>query len=240
MEIQDRIRKFDTDYFGFCRACAVVNISMDAMLKGMEQEGLDRTSMLERYHAIWMAAHFKYDLLRPLFADEPVLLQVEKLKCDGAHALSELCILAKGLPVGRAYGAWILADAGARKILRPQSIPELEKAAPAQKGLFRRRILPPEGAALYRRMVHYSDCDVNGHFNSPRYADCICDAHWMESFPSCYVSQMQISFSAESRPGDVLDIRTWREDGMYMSHAACGGKARFSACFACQSYERVR
>lgn len=240
MEFPEKIRKFDTDYFGLSRASAVLNLGMDAMLKAMELEGLGREKLLEAHGAIWMAAHVRYKLERPLFADEAVLLQAEKLKCDGAHVLSEVALQSGGQQLGKIWGAWVLADVSARRILRPKTIPALAEAEAAPKGLFRRGILPPEGAELYRRMVHYSDCDVNGHFNSPRYADCVCDAFWMERFPSGFVSEMQLSFSAESKPGDVLDIRTWQEAGLCLAHAACGGKARFSACFRFSPYKRVR
>ncbi len=231
MQIQERIRKFDADCFGFCRPSVVVSLCMDAMLEDLAARGLDRRSMLEKYGAVWMAAHFKYSLSRPLLAGELLQFRPVPATAANAHVQTETDLYVQDLFVGRATAAWILTDVQERRILRPGKIPGLDSLEEAPKGSFQRGILPPEDAPVYKRMVHYSDCDVNGHLNSARYADCVCDAYWMEKFPSGFVSELQLSFSAESKPWDVLEIRTWRENGRFMAHAACGDKARFSACF---------
>ena len=79
--------------------------------------------------------------------------------------------------------------------------------------------------------MRYSDTDINGHVNNIRYADFACDTLDMDRLEQDrFLSQMQIGYLAECRPGDLLTLETGeQEDGVYVRGTDQEGKPRFEA-----------
>ena len=77
--------------------------------------------------------------------------------------------------------------------------------------------------------MHYSDTDVNGHVNNTRYADFACDAVELDRLPEDqFLTEMQIGYLAECRPGEVLDLEAGSIDsGCYVRGLDRNGKTRF-------------
>ena len=78
----------------------------------------------------------------------------------------------------------------------------------------------------------YSDTDINGHVNNCRYADFACDALEMEDLePGRFLSQLQIGYLAECRPGDELEMHAGqaRGDPHFVRGMDEEGKSRFEA-----------
>ena len=94
------------------------------------------------------------------------------------------------------------------------------------------KLSAPEGMALTEeRRLHYSEADINGHVNNARYADFACDTLDMDRLEQDrFLSQMQIGYLAECRPGDLLTLETGeQEDGVYVRGTDQEGKSRFEA-----------
>ena len=141
-------------------------------------------------------------------------------------------IYANGELVGESVSGWVLANLESRKIMRLADIQEL--AGTGGEELCKTRTLnklraPKDLKLLERRKMHYSDTDVNGHVNNTRYADFACDAVELDRLPEDqFLTEMQIGYLAECRPGEVLDLEAGRIDGgCYVHGLDQNGKARF-------------
>ena len=139
-----------------------------------------------------------------------------------------------GEPVGECVSIWVLVQASDRKILRLESVEELQNTGGGElcktKKLTKLR-LPQEMEPVCHRRMQYSDTDINGHVNNCRYADFVCDAMEMQNLEEDkFLSQLQIGYLAECRPGDELEMRLGQEGDMHFVQGMDEeGKSRFEA-----------
>ena len=73
----------------------------------------------------------------------------------------------------------------------------------------------------------YSELDVNGHVNNARYADWLCDALGLEVMREYRVKTMRLSYAAEIRPGQAMELRLTRDGLAYHLTGAHEGKTHF-------------
>ena len=91
--------------------------------------------------------------------------------------------------------------------------------------------MPGEMEERDRRRMGYSDTDINGHVNNTRYADFACDALEMEKLEAgTFLSQLQIGYLAECRPGEELRLMAGQEgETRFVRGMDEDGKSRFEA-----------
>lgn len=84
----------------------------------------------------------------------------------------------------------------------------------------------------YSARAEYSHLDYNGHLNSARYVEYIENALGVEYFTKHTLSQVDISYNEEIKPGEELTIKMYKEaDGFYVV-GGVNNKANFEA-FVC-------
>ena len=142
-------------------------------------------------------------------------------------------ILVNGTWVGESVSGWVLADIETRRLLRLSAIREL--AGTGGGALCKTRVLsklrcPEQLRVLERRRMRSSDPDINGHVNNIRYADFACDALDMDRLEQQFLSELQIGYLAECRPGDLLVLESGEQgEDLYIRGVDEAGKARFEA-----------
>ena len=119
-------------------------------------------------------------------------------------------------------------------MLRASQIPELEQTQGGERSkdiLLSKLRLPDEMELAERRLMHYSDTDINDHVNNARYADFACDAVRVDLLPKdAFVAGMQIGYHAECRAGECVDMLAARdEEGWFVHGIDETGKSRFDA-----------
>ena len=136
--------------------------------------------------------------------------------------------------VGEAVSLWVLLRPGDKKMLKLSTVPELEGRVGGE--LCKERTLsklrmPAETVPAERRLLHYSDTDINGHVHNPRYADFACDAlHLERRAPGAFVRELQIGYLAQCWPGESLELRTAREgEALLVRGEDESGAPRFDA-----------
>jgi acyl-ACP thioesterase len=123
-----------------------------------------------------------------------------------------------GRPVAAASSAWVVMDATTRRLARPD--PYLDRPWRPDKALDRD---PQQPAALTAPdaelpvRVRWSDLDLNGHLNNTRFLDLA-----LETFDDAWLLahepvEVEMSFLAEGRRGDVLLSRRQKEsEGVFL------------------------
>lgn len=224
----------DVDGRGHCKASALLNHLQNAATLAAEDGGFSRELLMERYGAFWMLARSWFHLSRPLGFEEELTIRTWHRGAKGAIMYRDYDILADGQPVGESVAAWVLADVNSRKLLRLGEITELAGTGGGtlckSKNLLKLR--RPDGLVqVEQRPMRYSDTDLNGHVNNTRYADFACDAVRLDQLPDeLFLSEMQLGYLAECRPGEVLDIRAGGQgDCRFVCGLDNSGKSRFEA-----------
>lgn len=224
----------DVDGNGYCRASALLGHLQEAATQAAEHGGFGRKALLERYHGFWMLTRVWFRLDRPLRWEEEVTIRTWHRGGRRATMYRDFDLCVKGERVGEAVSAWVLADLETRRLLRLDKVKEFEGTDGGE--LIKERTLkklpcPEELREVERRPMRYSDTDINGHVNNTRYADFACDALELDKLPrERFLSEMQIGYLAECRPGETITIETGVEqEGRYVRGLDANGKPRFEA-----------
>lgn len=229
-----RLGGMDADGRGFCKASALLNHLQIAATLAAEDGGFSREVLMERYGAFWMLARSWYRLDRPLRWEEELTIRTWHRGGKAAMMYRDYDIFSGGERVGESVSGWVLASAETHKLLRLSAIREL--AGTGGGALCKERLLSklrcPDGLRPgERRLMRYSDTDINGHVNNTRYADFACDALGLEGLPEDqFLAGMQIGYLAECRPGDWITMETARTpaEGFVLGMDE-SGKSRFEA-----------
>ena len=229
-----RVDSRDLDLVGHCLPSALLGYLQEAATQAACRLHVSREETIERYHAFWMLARIRYDLLRPLRWDEPVTVKTWHRGGRAATLYRDYDLYVGREPVGECVSAWVLARQSDRQLLRLSGIRELENTGGGDlckdRKLSKLR-LPGDLREADRRRTRYSDTDINGHVNNTRYADFACDALEMEKLErGAFLSQLQIGYLAECRPGEELYLMAGQEgETRFVRGMDEDGKSRFEA-----------
>lgn len=231
-EYKTKIDTRDVDGLSRCRPSALLGYLQEAATLAAESRGFGREVLLEKHGAFWMLARMWYRLDRPLRWGEELTIHTWHRGGKGASMYRDFDLYVDGKPVGEAVSLWVLVRLEDRKMLRLSQIPELEGTSGGERNkeiqLSKLR-LPEEMDLAERRMMHYSDTDINAHVNNTRYADFACDTIRADLLPEdVFVAGMQLGYHAECRPGEVIDLYTARQEQSCFVHGIDEtGKSRF-------------
>lgn len=136
-----------------------------------------------------------------------------------------------GAQMGAAGTLWVLFDLEKRCMVAPGDVagaipdnsdltPPLGVPGPVPR-------LTTGGTLERARTPVYSELDVNGHVNNARYADWLCDALGLQVMREYRVKTMRLSYAAEIRPGQAMELRLTREGLAYHLTGSHEGKTHF-------------
>jgi len=231
-EFKTKIDTRDVDGKSHCRPSALLGHLQEAATLAAEGRGFGREVLMEKHGAFWMLARMWYRLERPLRWGEELTIHTWHRGGKGASMYRDFNLYVDGVPVGEAVSVWVLVRLEDRKMLRLSQIPELEGTGGGErnKDKLLAKLHVPEGMELTeRRLMHYSDTDINGHVNNTRYADFACDAIRADKLSDGqFVSEMQLGYNAECRPGETIDLLSVFRGETYFVHGVDEtGKSRF-------------
>ena len=224
----------DVDSRSHCRPSALLGYLQEAATQAAESRGFGREVLMRKHGAFWMLARMWYRLERPLRWGEELTIHTWHRGGKGASMYRDFDLFVDGEFVGEAVSVWVLVRLEDRKMLRLAQIPELDGTEGGERckdRLLAKLRLPEAMELAERRLMHYSDTDINGHVNNTRYADFACDAIRADRLAEdVFVSGMQLGYSAECRPGEVISMLAAREGETAFVHGIDEtGKSRFDA-----------
>jgi len=132
---------------------------------------------------------------------------------------------------------WILFDIAERKILKPKALPtELQSVLNMGVEIMPKKIRADQSSgefySSYTHAVRYSEVDTNHHMNNSVYGDLISNALYptMESAKnSAPLREVQINYLAETRLGEVIDVKANRMENGYLVVGEANGRISFTA-----------
>ena len=227
-----RVQARDADPFDQCRPSSLLNFLQEAATRHAIELHVSRQEMLERYSCFWMMARLWYRLDKPVYWDDALTVRTFHRGNKGIAMYRDFDLYRDGERVGEAVSTWVLADLDSRKLLKLSQVAEVENTTGGGlcKSISLHKIrMPGEMEPKENRLLHYSDCDVNGHVNNVRYADFACDAVRLDrEGAGKFVSELQISFLKECRPGEIIALSAAREEDTWYVRGSDGtGGERF-------------
>lgn len=209
----------DTDPFNCCRPSSVLNFLQEAATLAAAQLHVSRDEIVEKYNCFWMLVRMWYRLDRPLRWNEELTVKTWHRGGKSAAMYRDFDLYSNGEQIGEAVSTWVLADLNTHKLKRLSEIGEFKLTTGGdlcKDIILRRSPMPQEMKQVENRLLHYSDCDVNGHVNNVRYADFACDAVGMEKIgEDKFVSSFHISYLKECLPGETISLSAGQLDGAW-------------------------
>ena len=219
-----RVGARDTDPFNQCRPSSMLNFLQEAATDAAGELHVSRDEIIERYNCFWMLVRMWYRLDRPLHWDEQLTVRTWHRGGKAAAMYRDFDLYCNGVLIGEAVSTWVLADMETHKLKKLSEIEEfhLTTGGDLCKSIkLHRAHLPEEMTAVESRLLHYSDCDVNGHVNNVRYADFACDAMHLDQIgEGKFVSSLHISYLKECRPGETITLYAGEKDGLFYARGA--------------------
>lgn len=233
-EYKTKVDTRDVDGRGCCRPSALLGYLQEAATLAAETRGFGREVLMRNHDAFWMLARMWFRLDRPLRWGEELTIHTWHRGGKSASMYRDFDLYVDATPVGEAVSVWVLVQLEDRKMLRLSQIPELEGTGGGDRNKDRQLLklrMPEHMELAERRLMHYSDTDINGHVNNTRYADFACDAVRADLLPEgTFVSSMQLGYTAECRPGEVISILTQQQEQTWLVHGVDeNSKSRFDA-----------
>ncbi|MBP1758715.1 MAG: Acyl-ACP thioesterase [Firmicutes bacterium] len=210
----------DVDQNNHCRPSALLSFLQEAATAASVALGVSRGDMLARYNVFWMLARIWFRVERPLHCNEVLTVRTWHRGGRGVSMYRDFDLYVEGNLVGEAVSNWVLADQVNRKMLRMSHV-ELDgfmkTGGSLCKTMTLNKLKRPEKMELAeQRLMHDSETDINGHVNNARYADFALDVLYPQAMEGhSFVSDMQLGYLAECRPGEVLTIHRSRDGGQY-------------------------
>lgn len=221
----------DTDGRGNCRISSLLGYLQRAAMGAAAQGGFGHRELLERYGAVWMLARTWVKLFRPIRWDDVITVKTWHRGGKGAMMYRDYDIYVGEDLVGESVSGWVFVDVSNRRLMHLSDVSELEGTTGGtlckEKTLMRWKA-PQNMTQVEARLMHYSDCDINGHVNNTRYADFVQDALHQEGRNTSFVSEMQLNYTKECLAGEVLSVLAEEtEDGCFVLGMDKDGKRRF-------------
>ena len=200
--------------------------------------GADRQALIQK-GLFWAVIRHRVQITRLPGSGEDITVKTWPMPTTRtAYPRSTIAYDAQGNECFRAISLWVLMDRQTRAMVLPGKsgvtveglLTGTELAAPGG-------ILPKDMTNSDRRMVRFTDLDLNGHMNNCRYLDWIVDLLPGEFHKDRSVRGFTVCYLSEAKENEELDLQWELSDGPVLTvnalrseEAASAGHSRvFSA-----------
>lgn len=173
-----------------------------------EKLGVGFEAIKAKSNVTWVLVRIRVDVERYPLWNEDIYIDTwpqlpKKIESERDFYIKD----ATGNIIARGVSSWIIIDVDSREIRKNDEIatgyPQVntERAIDCKLGKLR-----PFGEVeqAYKKVIGYSDIDINGHLNNTKYIDYIMDCFSMESHKRYRVKSIQVSYVNEALPGDTI------------------------------------
>jgi len=200
----------DVDFNNNLRLSSLFGYFQDTASMNVENLGIGFNTISEKYSAAWVLTKILVEIKRIPGWNEKITVETwphkpKKFEFDRDFRVRD----ENGNVIAAAISNWVLLDIKTREIRKSDIIssdyPPLQFTEErALEGKLRK--LRPFGLpeVVYRKVLGYSDTDVNGHINNAKYIDFIMDCFSVEEHKKHTVRSIQVNYIKEVFPGDVL------------------------------------
>lgn len=198
------------DFRGNIKLSALFLCLQDAAVLHGEELGIGRKEMLAKHNGLWVLARMRVDLMRYPAWGERITVETWPNLPGRVECLRNFLVRdAQGEVLAKAVSVWVVIDVETRRLQKAESVfPEAlqfisEKAIDAKLGKLRAE---GELEPVHKRVVGYSDIDINGHVNNAKYVDFIADCFSLAAHKKHRINSIEVNYSNEALPGETVTL----------------------------------
>ncbi len=189
-----------------------------------EELGVGLDTLDKEYNVAWVLIRLRADIIRyPQWNDEIIMetwhQEPKKYEFERDFIVRDI----HGNIIIRSISTWVIIDKTTRELKKSSLIPYKPSSIIERRAIeckLGRLKAVKEREVIYKRIVGYSDIDVNGHLNNSKYIDFIMDCFSFEDHKRYRVKSIQINYMNEALPDDAIlickDVSKFDENIMYM------------------------
>ena len=227
------------DFMGKLKLSSLFLYFQDVATVHAEKLGIGMKQMQKMHNALWVLARIRVHIERyPLWGEnitvETWYEKPRKVEITRNFLLKDI----QGNILASAVSTWVVIDMDTRKLKRIDSVfsphPDETRKRPIDCSLGR---FQPNGPLerVYKRIVGYSDIDVNEHLNNSRYIDFIMDCFGIEYHKNYSVESIEIDYKNEAFAGDTITLfKTNPKDGSNVIYVEGVNEESNQLIFKCQ------
>ncbi len=214
----------DVDFTRSLKCSTLFGYLQDTAGEAADKLGAGIDTIAERYNVSWILARIRVEFDRIPTWNESITVETwphppGRLEFERDYRVRD----AQGDIIIKSVSNWVLFDINTRE-LRKSDFIEMnyppffqEHALDCRPGRLKPFGQPEE---VYKKLIGYSDVDLNGHINNSRYIDYIMDCLPVESHKNYCLKALEVNYIKEAFPGDTLvmyrDIPTDGLDMIYI------------------------
>lgn len=200
----------DIDFTKKLKMSALFNFFQDIASLAVDNLNIGINTIQEQHGVAWILIRIRVDIIRTAEWNEEVEIetwpqQPKKLEFERDFIVRD----SQGNVIAKAVSTWIIADINTREIRRSELLgieyPPIitERAIDCRLGKFKAL---GELQLAYKKVIGYSDIDINGHLNNSKYIDYIMDCFTVENHMKYGIKSIEVSFVNEALPGDIIKL----------------------------------
>jgi medium-chain acyl-[acyl-carrier-protein] hydrolase len=220
-ETTTKIRAFDVDSNGRLKVNTILDYFQDAASNDAERLHFGYTDFVP-VGLIWVLSWAKFEFLNfPKFADKVKIQSWGKNQHKLYSIRDYLLLNSKDEIICKGTSAWLLLDL---KTFRPKILPQLFPEIKMYDSLnaltdFPQKIIPSKQTEpVFTTRIKYSDIDLNQHTNNAKYIELMLNCFDTEFHTWHTVKTLTVSFNAESKFGDQIQLNKGNLDESQLSH----------------------
>ncbi len=201
----------DIDFFKRLKLSYLFNYFQNIAGLHSESTKLGIGKLQNEYGAAWVMIRMMLDINRMPGANEDILIETwpvepKKMMIDRNFIVRDM----NGNILVSAISTWVILDMEKRQMVKIDSIiPPQHPEFLESKAIDRKfEKLKPLGELqpVYKKLVGFSDIDINGHVNNAKYIDYILDCFSVEKHGEYQIKSAQISYVNEAVAGDIISL----------------------------------
>lgn len=214
----------DSDFYKKLKLSSLFNYLQDIASLHSEHLGIGINDIHKKHGVAWVMVRIMVDIERIPNWNEDITIETwpsepKKLEFERDFIVYDM---QRNILV-RAISSWVIMDVKKREIRKTDLIAIEYPPFVEQRAINKRMIkLKPMGEQnfVYKKLIGYSDIDINGHLNNSKYLDYITDCFSMERHREYTVESVQISYISEALAGDSIvfykDISNLESGSVYV------------------------
>ena len=209
------VQSRDSDFSQRVKLSALFSYFQEMATEHGQMLGVGRNS-IQKHGVIWVlirsrVAVERYPRMREEIFIETWPEQPGKIEFERNFIVRD----AEGIIIARALTSWVIIDVENRRLRRSSTLDAKfpstgrEKALNCELG----KIQSNNQLNLsYKKVVRYSDIDINEHLNNSKYVDYIMDCFSLEEHKNYVVKSIEVDYVHEALPGETIELFTDMSD----------------------------